>query len=154
MVSINQIYESMQSLGTTSSKTSTNEENSDVFKTALSQALEESEETTESNPVDSLGEIESTSAYAQIQNSSSIVSEKTENLLDLLDTYVSQLEDPTVSLKSLSSTIEQINEDASSLLTETQSLDQNNDTDLMDITNQTIAAAQGEYIKFQRGDYL
>ncbi len=152
MVNINQINESIQSLGTATSKASTSDDQAGGFENALSRAIGQSGETAEgTDAVNALEEI--ASSYVQIQDSSLVVSEKTGELLDLLETYIAQLEDPEVSLKNLSEVIEQMNTDASSLLTETHSLTQE-DEGLKDIATQTAATIKGEYLKFQRGDYL
>ncbi|MCP4720270.1 MAG: hypothetical protein GY860_12500, partial [Desulfobacteraceae bacterium] len=89
----------------------------------------------------------------RIQNQSSIVSGKTDKLLGLLDAYSSKLENPEVSLKSIAPILEQINQNADSLLKESVFLG-TGDTKLKEIATQTVIAAQTEYVKFQRGDYL
>ncbi|WP_022664534.1 hypothetical protein [Desulfospira joergensenii] len=151
MVNINQINESAQTLGGAEKKPS-KDQNTDAFKDALSKAIDKTEASemgTTSSPA--LEEIES--AYVQIQGQSSIVTGETDKLLGLLDTLAAQLEDPGISLKSMAPVVEELNENASALLKETESLGQE-ESDLKEIATRTAVTAQNEYIKFQRGDYL
>lgn len=97
-----------------------------------------------------LGEIPSTGLY--LQDQSAIVSGKTDALLGLLDAYSNKLENPDVSLKSIAPILEQINQKADSLLKESVSLGAGNT--LKDIATQAVIAAQTEYARFQRGDYV
>ena len=93
------------------------------------------------------------SAYFGIQGPSSIVTGKTDKLLGLLDTFAAQLEDPEISLKTMAPVIEKLNENASTLLKETESLGQE-ESGLKEIATRTAVTARNEYIKFQRGDYI
>jgi len=95
---------------------------------------------------------EITSKNIDIVNLSDIISGQTDKLLGMLDLYSSKLVDPDISLKSIAPVLEEINNNAGSLLEETQNLT-NVDTDLRKIATQTIVTAQTEYLKFQRGDY-
>lgn len=88
-----------------------------------------------------------------IMNSSGLVSGKTDDLLNLLVSYASKLEDPDISLKNIAPDLEAINETAESLLKETSNLTPA-DEKLKEIATQTVITAQTEYLKFQRGDYL
>ncbi len=157
MAGINQINELTQSMGGAAAGT-TKAEKTGVFKNALTQALDQTGQTDQTESPEmgnttapALGEIPSTSLY--IQDQSSIVSGKTDKLLGLLDAYVSQLQDPGVSLKSIAPVLEKINTNADNLLKESVSLG-TGDQDLKDIANQAVVAARTEYVKFQRGDYL
>ena len=87
------------------------------------------------------------------RKASDIVSGQTDKLLGMLDSYSSQLVDPDISLKSIAPIVEEINHNAGNLLKETKNLT-DSDISLKEIANQTVIAAQTEYFKFQRGDYL
>jgi hypothetical protein len=82
-----------------------------------------------------------------------LVSGSTEKLLELLDSYAGQLQNPDISLKHLAPVLETINQKADQLVTETLSLGPDH-AGLKDIATQTAVAARVEYVKFQRGDYL
>ncbi|MCG8552486.1 MAG: hypothetical protein MI799_18945, partial [Desulfobacterales bacterium] len=84
---------------------------------------------------------------------SDIVTDKTDKLLNSLESYASLLDNTNVPLKDIKSVLEGLNEDAASLLEETLSLGED-DQELIDIANSTAITAKTEYLKFQRGDYL
>lgn len=160
MVNINQINELTKSMGVPAEgKPKT--EKSGGFENVLTQALGQAEkagQTDETEPpgmettaASALEEIPSTGLY--LQDQSAIVSEKTDALLGLLDAYSNQLEDPDISLKSIAPILEQINQKADSLLKESVSLGAGN-ANLKEIATQTVIAAQTEYQRFQRGDYV
>lgn len=153
MVNIHQINELTQSLQGTQAK-DTKPGGGEAFKNALEQAIEESEfsEMKTNAPVSGLEEVTPTQVV-QIQQPSEIVSGSTDKLLGMLDDYASQLENSGVSLKQLAPVLEQINEDAEKLLSQTQSLG-NANAELKNIATQAAVTAQAEYVKFQRGDYL
>ena len=155
MANINQINELTQSMGGATGVPKTGK--TDAFKNALTQALNQAEQ---ANETESPGETTMAPALEEIastglciQDQSSIVSGKTDKLLGLLDAYSSKLENPEVSLKSIAPILEQINQNADSLLKESVFLG-TGDTKLKEIATQTVIAAQTEYVKFQRGDYL
>ena len=151
MADINQINESAQPL-TASNTKATKDKGADAFETALSKALDKTEAPEmEVMPTNALREI--ASIDLNIMNSSDIVSGKTDKLLKLLDSYSLKLENPNISLKNIAKILEEIKENAGSLLKETKRLT-DADTNLKNIATQTIVTAQTEYIKFQRGDYL
>ena len=160
MVNINHINELKQSMGVPAVGTP-EAEKTGGFENALTQALGQADQvgqTDETEPpgmekitAPALGEIPSTGLY--LQDQSAIVSEKTETLLGLLDAYSNKLENSGVSLKSIAPILEQINQKADNLLTESVSLGAGN-TNLKDIATQTVIAAQTEYQRFQRGDYV
>ena len=97
--------------------------------------------------------MEIASKELKIADTSDIVSGKTNALLEMLDAYASKLDDPDVSLKNIAPVLEEINTEAGGLLKDTQLL-ADADAALKKIATQTIVAAQTEYLKFQRGDYL
>ncbi len=151
MTKINPINETTPVFGISTAKPLKTREG-DSFGIALGKALDKTQES----------EIEDTAAKALMEigskelniiNKSDIVSGKTDKLLAMLDSYTSKLIDPAVSLKSIAPVLEEINNNAGSLLKESQFL---TDTDaaLKKIATQTAVTAQTEYLKFQRGDYL
>lgn len=151
MTNINPIHDNLPSFGASNAKTLKTGE-TDSFGIALGKALDKTQETeTEGTPANALMEIGS--KELNIVNTSDVVSGKTNTLLEMLDSYASKLDDPSVSLKSIAPVLEEINTKADSLLKETQLL---TDTDaaLKKVATQTIVTAQTEYLKFQRGDYL
>ncbi|WP_300462277.1 hypothetical protein [Desulfobacula sp.] len=151
MTHINPTNESAPSFGTPTPKGS-HHQKTDVFETALGKALDRTEAPEmESTSPHALGEI--TAKGLNILTSSDVVSGKTGKLLELLDSYASQLENPTISLKRIAPVLEKIKDDAGTLLKETERLT-DADTNLKKIAARTIVTAQTEYVKFQRGDYL
>ncbi|MFH2090852.1 MAG: hypothetical protein ABIJ31_00620 [Pseudomonadota bacterium] len=151
MSNINNINESGQSFGTPKAK-SDKTQKTDAFQIVLSNALG-AKETSAMEPsfANALEEISSIGPV--ITSLSDMVSTKTGNLLDLLDAYSSKLEDPNMTLKSIAPTLEQIKTKAGTLEREAEKLPAN-EASLKKIATQTIATAQTEYFKFQRGDYL
>lgn len=123
----------------------------DAFESALIKALDGKEASEmESSSTIPLKEI--TAAGPTFKSHSEIVSGKTDRLLDMLDTYSSKLEDPAIPLKNIAPVLDQIHANAGSLKQEAQSLS-DSDSALKQIADQTVATAQAEYLKFQRGDY-
>ncbi len=156
MVNINHINELTQSMGVPAVGTPKTEK-AGGFETVLTQALGQAGQTDETEPpgmettaATALGEIPSTGLY--LKDQSDIVSGKTDALLGLLDAYSNKLENPDVTLKSIAPILEQINQKADSLLKESISLGAGNT--LKDIATQAVIAAQTEYVRFQRGDYV
>lgn len=151
MTNINPINETNPTFGAPNAKPSKTGE-TDSFGIALSKALDKTQEPEmEGTTVNALMEIGS--KELNIINTSDIVSKKTDNLLEMLESYSSKLDDPAVSLKSIAPVLEEINDKAGSLLKEAQLLT-DADAALKKIATQTIVTAQKEYLKFQRGDYL
>jgi hypothetical protein len=164
MVNINHINELTQSKAVPAAGTAKTEKTGG-FENVLTQALGQANQTGQSDQgltdetelpgmetttASALGEIPSTGLY--LQDQSAIVSEKTDALLGLLDAYSNKLENPGVSLKSIAPILEQINQKADSLLKESASLGPGNT--LKEIATQAVIAAQTEYQRFQRGDYV
>ncbi|MBU1341073.1 MAG: hypothetical protein KKE44_07760 [Proteobacteria bacterium] len=151
MTTINQINESAQSFAASNTKVSKHQKK-DAFGNALSKALDRTEAPEmEHTTTNALREI--ASKDLNIINASDIVSGKTDNLLAMLDSYSSKLEDPNISLKTIAPVVEEIKNSAGHLLKDTQNLT-DADANLKKIATQTILTAQTEYVKFQRGDYL
>jgi hypothetical protein len=151
MTDINQIIESAQSFAV-SKATGSKDNGTDAFKDALNKAFDTTEALDmEQISAGGLGEI--TSKNMNIMSPSKLVSGQTDNLLKMLDLYSSKLEDPGVSLKSIAPVLEQIKDNAGSLLNDVQNLT-DKDAGLKKIATQTMVTAQTEYMKFKRGDYL
>ena len=121
------------------------------FESILSSALEKTQESDGTTQLSGLNEI--TAPELNLETVSSIVTDKTDKLLTMLETYASQLDDTSVSLKNIEPVLEEINADATSLLEEALSLGED-DQGLIDIATSTAVTAKTEYLKFQRGDYL
>lgn len=151
MANINQINESAQSMGSKVQQKPKGPEKTGAFDNLLNTALDKAEPAEGGPAVSSLGEI--SAPRFDLQTPASIVTGKTDALLGLMDTYVAQLGNPGVSLKSMAPVIEQMNHDADALMKEAKFLD-TGETGLKEIATQTAVAARTEYVKFQRGDYL
>lgn len=150
MAQINQINESAQTVVTAKSQTASTGKAGD-FENALSKAFDKTQaEKMESQSSSALGEI--ASAQPNVADPSEVVSGKTDQLLDMLEAYSSKLQDPEVSLKTIEPVLEEIQQQAGSLMKEAQSLAEPDEA-LGKIAAQTVVTAQTEYIKFQRGDY-
>ncbi len=151
MTNVNQVNDSGQSYAA-SNTPGQKSEKTDGFKNALIDALDKSESSKmENTPTNALGEI--ASKGPQFIDNASAVTGKTDNLLNMLDLYSAQLENPDVSLKSIAPVLEKIKDNAGELLKESESLSES-DTALKRIAQETALMAQTEYLKFQRGDYL
>ncbi len=157
MTDINNINDPTQVLGATNAKNASGNKpvpgnTTDAFENALSKALDNSEAPDMKPSTNSaLGEIASTGL--NFKNPSKVVSGKTKELLQMLESYSSKLEDPNVSLKSIAPELEKILNNATNLQKEAGALEKS-DEGLKEIATQTIVTAQTEYLKFQRGDYL
>ena len=82
----------------------------------------------------------------------SIMVERIDNLLNLLDNYRQQLSDPHVTLRTLEPVINSIAKEKDQLSGLLDSLP--NKDGLKHILNQTLITASLEVIKFNRGDYI
>ena len=151
MTNINPTNKTDQSFATLNPKISKSKA-TDAFENALTKALDKTEALEmEHTSTNALSEI--ASKELNIINSSAIVSGRTDKLLEMLDSYSSKLEDPSISLKSIAPILEEIKHTAGTLLKETEKLTVTDDR-LKKIANHTIVTANTEYLKFQRGDYL
>ena len=151
MTKINQIDKSAQQPIPNAAKNPKTAQN-DTFQNTLVKALDNTGKSNMTNcSVDSLCELEAKSV--NFQNTSSQIFGKTNDLLKMLDFYSSKLLDPSVSLKSIAPVLEQIKDNASDLLKETESVPES-DPALKRIAQEAAVAANTEYFKFQRGDYL
>lgn len=152
MTHINSIHDASVSTVTGKNQTAKSK-TGDAFETALNNAVAKTETTEKQKQSGVFALQEIASRSLEIQSTTDIVSAKTDQLIEMLDKFSIQLGNPGVSLKKISSVLEQIQKDAGDLLTETQRLAPQ-DSALKDIANQTALTAQTEFIKFQRGDYL
>ncbi|MCK5418368.1 MAG: hypothetical protein KAI93_07680, partial [Desulfobacterales bacterium] len=75
-----------------------------------------------------------------------------ENLLNLLENYRQQLENPNVTLRTLEPVMNTIAKEKDQLSAVLDSMP--NEDRLKDILNQTLITASLEVIKFNRGDYI
>jgi hypothetical protein len=151
MANVNQINETVQPMaGQVQNKPKTGEK-SNAFETLLAGALDKPEAPEGGTPVSALGEIAATGF--NLESPASLVTGKTDALLSLMDDYASQLGNPDVSLKSIAPVLEKMNADADALIKDTRFLNPE-ENELKSIATQTAVAAQTEYLKFQRGDYL
>lgn len=151
MTTINQINDSGLPLTAQTGKPQKND-TADAFENVFNKALDKTQaKQMIPTSVNALSEI--ASSGLKIIDSSGIVSGKTGKLLDMLDAYSIQLQDPEVSLKNIEPVLEKIRINAGTLFEETQRLSAA-DENLKKIATQTIVTAQTEYLKFQRGDYL
>lgn len=136
-----------------------NSENADLFKQLLGKASQR--QTTTMETISSAQNNKSTEALSEITSIREIsindpiseIETKTDELLDKLDLYLRQLENPQISLKDINDLLEEINTNAGNLLKNTQDTS-SADKDLMDIVSECAITAHSEYIKFQRGDYI
>jgi hypothetical protein len=151
MVDINNINELTRIMGGQAQTKPKAGEGTGGFDALLNNALDQTESAEGETQVSGLGEI--TAPGFDLEDPSSIVTGKTDELLGLLDSYINQLENPNVSLKNIAPMLEEINANAGSLLEDTRFLGEA-DSGLKDIATQTVVAARTEYEKFQRGDYL
>lgn len=148
MTNINNIQSITQILDSQSTQTTGKAQG---FESLLNSALEKTEETGKETQTSELDEI--SALNFDIQTVSSIVTNKTDKLLTSIESYASQLDDASVSLKDIEPVLEGLNADAASLLEETLSLGED-DQELIDIATRTAVTAKTEYLKFHRGDYL
>ncbi|MBF0377056.1 MAG: hypothetical protein HQK72_06190 [Desulfamplus sp.] len=167
--SINGYTPISQNNSTTSSKIES-AENSELFKKLLNKAVQgkvEHTQTIDSSIEDlgALGTVQKTRAAEllskissindiNINNPTSEVESRADELIDKLNLYTSELENPKSSLKDIDSLMNEINESAGNLLKDAEDLGENTDQELMDIIRECTIVAQSEYIKLQRGDYL
>lgn len=133
--------------------------NGDLFRQLLgeavqskSESIQESGSYNESIATGALSELSSTRDIT-LNSTTSEIENKTDELIEKLSLYSSQLENPAISLKEMDSLLQEINTSAGNLLQKTADSG-DTDSDLMDIVRECAITAHSEYIKFQRGDYL
>ncbi len=89
----------------------------------------------------------------QFPDPSGAISDKTENLVELLELYASKLKDKSISLKEVDSVLKEVGKEAQALLEKIEN-SSGVDEKMKNIANQVAVFANTEQIKFQRGDYL
>jgi hypothetical protein len=99
-----------------------------------------------------LGEIRPP-VFPSITTVSAGIVDKTESLLEMLENYSQDMEDPKISMKDIEPLIYTIQKEASKLASEA---DQKvpEDSALKKIVNEFAVTATVEHIKFHRGDYV
>lgn len=78
---------------------------------------------------------------------------QTDSLLGLLESYANGLETPGATLKDLAPLVDRIRDGAQQLM-DSAERSTSAESGLKDIASQAAMAANIEYIKFQRGDYV
>ncbi|SLM29019.1 putative methyl-accepting chemotaxis protein [Desulfamplus magnetovallimortis] len=133
----------------------TDTEQGQLFRNLLEKASGEESGRVGQNNFSPLGEI-SSPFNLTIEESPGILESQTDELLSKLELYSRKLDNPEVTLKEMSTLLEDIYKNAQSLLQETENTEglSENDAALKDIACHCAITAQSEYIKFQRGDYL
>jgi hypothetical protein len=127
---------------------------SDLFKQSLDAAQAKKTAVSGSTQaVKSLGEVAATPPPQLQSLSPAVVIQKTDRLLDLLDIYSKDIDNPGKTLKDLEPLIDTIKKDASLLLAEADKA-LPGDGDLKRIAKEAAVAANVEYFKFYRGDYI
>ena len=99
-----------------------------------------------------LGEVRP-AVFPTITTASTGIVDKTENLLEMMESYTRSMEDPKKSLKDMAPLIDTIQQEASNLVAETDKKVPG-DTALKKIVNEFAVTANVEYLKFYRGDYI
>ena len=126
----------------------------DLFKQSLEAVR--ARKTAEPGPtqaVGSLGEVRPTT-FPQIQAlSHADMVQNTDRILNLLDSYLKDIENPNKTLKDIEPLIDAIQKDALQLLKDSDIV-LPEDEDFKRIARETAIAANVEYIKFYRGDYI
>lgn len=149
MTNVNNIQSITQVLDSQSTKVS--QTSGEGFESVLNSAQERIQASGEGTKINELDEI--SAPGFDIQTVSTVVTDKTDELLIKLESYASQLDDAGIPLKEIKPMLEELDEDATSLLEETLSLGED-DQELIDIATSTAITAKTEYLKFMRGDYL
>ena len=98
-----------------------------------------------------LGELTSTT-FPTISTPSSGIANKTNGLLDLLDAYARDIENPNKTLKEIEPLIVSIQKKAYQLMEEADKIIPDH-AELKRIAEECAVTANVEYIKFYRGDY-
>ncbi len=151
MSNVNNINESALPFTVTSAKAS-QKKGAPSFENVLNSAIDNGQDSKMAGKT-AQGLNEILSPAPGVMQPSDIISDKTDNLLSLLESYSSKLENPDFSLRSIEPVLEEIKRNAGNLLEETNRLTEA-DSALREIATQTAVTAQTEYFKFQRGDYL
>ena len=152
MPQINNINDAGQALGPSAPGGGTQKTASSGFGNVLDKALgTEKNQKAGLSRASGLGEIASTGPV--VRSLPDLVADRTGQLLDRLEAYSNQLADPEIALKRIAPELKAIQADAGALEKQASGLTKEAGP-LKAIAAQTVATAQTEYLKFQRGDYL
>ena len=135
-------------------KTPKNEQTTDAdFKNILKESVENSTKNPpEIQPTSLLDPVSAIRFNPLSTQDKNITVERVENLLNLLENYRQQLENPNVTLRTLEPVMNTIAKEKDQLSAVLDSMP--NEDRLKDILNQTLITASLEVIKFNRGDYI
>ncbi len=124
----------------------------DQFKNTLDKAIKiESQSKTEKTDNRSLGEIQ-TLPLNSIEDLSSDFQDKTNQLLDLIESYARDLGNPDKTLKEIEPKVKALKKGAEELMEKAEKIP--HDKVVHKIATESAMAANVEYIKFNRGDYI
>lgn len=116
------------------------------FGQQLAQAIQDTQDGVSATVPSRLGEIQATLPAGKI---SSPAINQAEGLLNLMDTYAKNLEDPGKSLRQIEPVLKAMKNQAATLLTAS-----GNDAHLHALAQRLAVTAAVETIKFNRGDYV
>jgi hypothetical protein len=135
-------------------KTPKNQQTTDAdFKNILKESVENStQSSSEIPPTTILDPVSAIGLNPLSTQGENISIERVENLINLLEDYRQQLQNPKVTLRSLEPMLNAIANEKDELSTKLDSIP--NEDGLKDILNQTLITASLEVIKFYRGDYI
>jgi hypothetical protein len=120
------------------------------FSASLNRAMEA--ESPSSAPAAALGEIQASTFQPIEAPAKETLVSNTGSLLDLMDDYAHNLGNPSKSLKDIAPILDTINERATELLKQSQTLAPQDG--LHRIASEVALTARMEVMKFQRGDYV
>jgi AAA domain len=106
-----------------------------------------------SAPAAALGEIQASTFQSIEAPAKETLVSNAGSLLDLMDDYAQNLGNPSKSLKDIAPILDTINERATELLKQSQTLAPQDDS-LHRIASEVALTARMEVMKFQRGDYV
>lgn len=127
--------------------------NSTQFKETLAKALRpESGNPAKTTEAGSLGEIQAP-AFRPIEDSRQSLIDRTNRLLDTLEQYARDLNNPSKTLREIEPLVASLKEEADALVTKSEDSELQ-DTPLKETVNRSAVTAAVEYMKFYRGDYI
>ena len=153
-MTIDQINPSIPHPGKAPAKDTGSIKGGDLFRQTLDKALEplQDKEAPPLSAPPSLEEVTASEYYPRTSAPESTLQERTGDLLDLLDRFSSQLENPDITLKAMEPTIHDLKACADKLMKDAD--DVPGDSPLREIAREAAMTADKEYFKFQRGDYV
>lgn len=125
----------------------------DLFKNTLDHALKSKSGSETAAPLKNgnLGEIQAAPINV-IEDITHDFQDDTNRLIDLLESYAEDLGNPDLTLKQIEPKVSALKENAEKLMAKVNDMPQ--DDAVRKIATQTALAANVEYIKFYRGDYI